>query len=489
MTNQQILDERWKNIDKYLLQYQKNYKKVNRKMRDRIQDVFNLFSISYSEVNKPVSRSEKDRFDRFILELKEKGLLTGYFGYNARLLYARKSITYSEMLEVMIAACYIKQNKELDEYNNLLFYNSCKDSYEKGIKDIGKTKKIKPISFKMPILYTLLNIPILNATAEEYLSSLTLSNAQELYKQTLVNLQLNKELNVDNKNYKNLFLKQDNRFISVNDNKMSGGIVNITENLTNLAYLQAGKDTNTKECRFIAEIDKRTTEMCETLNNQIFKVNDMNVYQRYSETDKRIVTYHTQGLVQGENLPPINNHFHWCRSTITYQIEMSREELNKNLMTTKEQDAIQRWESFDFYKINKKMYTKQKLSVEEKQLIKDLYKALNKVPYYEAKEDQYILRTLLINDENKMQKIIEQHPIGGVYESLSYEAYSIKKGYHDNPNVYFYIRGSKKARNMLEYNSVDGNVEVLYQYGTKFKTLNYQKINGKHYFLMEEYDE
>ena len=72
-------------------------------------------------------------------------------------------------------------------------------------------------------------------------------------------------------------------------------------------------------------MDKRTTKMCESLNNQIFYLDKVNTYQRYSDYDKRIVTYTTKGLVVGENLPPISNHFHWCRSTITYLIDNEKE--------------------------------------------------------------------------------------------------------------------------------------------------------------------
>lgn len=185
------------------------------------------------------------------------------------------------------------------------------------------TKDIKPMSFKLPIFYTLLNIPILNATAKSYLYALALTNANELYKKTLINLQLGKELDVDSKYYKELFIKQDNRFININGDKLSGGIVEIVENLSNLSYLQAGKDTNTEQCRFIAEIDNRTTKMCQTLNNQIFYIDKLNTYQRYSDMDKKIITYRTIGLVQGENLPPITNCFHWCRSTISYLLDES----------------------------------------------------------------------------------------------------------------------------------------------------------------------
>jgi len=40
---------------------------------------------------------------------------------------------------------------------------------------------------------------------------------------------------------------------------------------------------------------------------------------------------------------------------------------------------------------------------------------------------------------------------------------------------------------MLEYNPDEA--EVLYQYGTRFVTKEYYSKNGKHYFLMEEYND
>lgn len=333
MTNEQILNQRWKNIDEYLKKYLVSYKKINRKTRDKIQNVFNSLNIKYSDINKPISKTLKGRLERYLLGLKEKGLFKEYFGYKARLLLNKTNITYQEYLEIMLLGIYIEENKELDEVNNILFYSASEDSYNRGIKDIPNAK---PISFKSPILYTILNIPILNATAEAYLYSLALTNAEELLKQTLVYIQLDKELNVDSKYYIEIFNKQQNRYILIrkdniedsnNSNvKMSGAIVNITENICNLSYLQAGKDAEVKKCRFIAERDKRTTKMCQTLDNQIFLIDDWNTYSRYSDTDKRNVIYKTYGLKAGENLPPINNHFHWCRSTISYQLDETHAE-------------------------------------------------------------------------------------------------------------------------------------------------------------------
>lgn len=313
MNNRQILNERWSKIDNYLLSYLSNYNKINRNTKDSIQDVLNSIKTDYKDINKIIPIVEKDRLNRKIRKvLKNKG----YLSFKLIETLNKNNITYLELIRSLIYICYLEEEKELDEINEKLFYKVCENSYNQGIKDIGN----KTMSFNLETFYLLFNIPMFNATIDEYLEMLTLTNADETLNNTLVYMQLNKELDVNDKNYQGLFKKQKNRYIS--DNLNSGGIVNIAENLTNSAYLQAGIDTNTDKCRFVSEVDNRTTEMCNTLNNQEFYLNKMNIYQRYSDIDKRIVTYHTQGLVQGENLPPISNHFHWCRSTITYLIDL-----------------------------------------------------------------------------------------------------------------------------------------------------------------------
>lgn len=320
MTNEQILNKRWQEIDKYLLKYLKSYRKINRETKDRIQEIFDSIDFSYKDINKPIPKVKKNRLKKYIKELQKKGLLTNYFGYKARLVLSKKNITYAEWLEIMIQGAYMEENKELEESNNTLYYSVCENSYNQGLEEIPQEEYRNYKPFNFPIYYAILNIPILTITAGEYIRIIELENAQELYKKTLANIQLGKELNVDSNFYQELFKKQNNRVISINDDKLSGGIVNVVENLSNSAYLQAGIENEVQRCRFIAEMDKKTTKMCDTLNNQIFNLKGMNVYQRYSDIDKRIVTYHTMGLVRGENLPPIDNHFHWCRSTITYQI-------------------------------------------------------------------------------------------------------------------------------------------------------------------------
>ena len=91
MNNAEILRERWKNTDKYLLKYLKKYKIINRNTRDNIQNVFNELNIDYKDINKNISKQQKNKLDRFILNLKKNKLLKDYFGYKARLIFSKKS--------------------------------------------------------------------------------------------------------------------------------------------------------------------------------------------------------------------------------------------------------------------------------------------------------------------------------------------------------------------------------------------------------------
>ena len=121
--------------------------------------------------------------------------------------------------------------------------------------------------------------------------------------------------------------------------------------------------------------------MCESMNNMLFFVNDWNKFYRYSDIDGRDVLYTVKGLEQGINLPPINNHFHWCRSTVTYLIDMPnvnllaehneyknlKEELNIEIPDTLEEYADLRYNNngyIDELKLKREIYRDYKRNTE-----------------------------------------------------------------------------------------------------------------------------
>lgn len=490
MDNSTILDNRWKYTNDKLKDYLKIYKKLNLHTQDKIQDIFNDVNISYLDLNKPISTYQRKKLLRIIEQWEQLNMLTGYFKYRVEQLILKKYITNEEMLHILLWGAYVNERKQLDEYENILFLEIGKELYKQAYDEI-KPKKTKKHNLTWEFIWFLLCSPNNNGNKWiEYVEASALTNAEEIKKEAVIQLQQGKKLSIRDSIFKNIINKQQNRYLCINDNKYSGALDNQIIEIANQSFIKAGQDTADKDLqiRFIAEIDKRTTKMCESMNNMLFYVNDWNTFQRYSHSDSKIVNYKVFGLVSGVNLPPITNHFHYCRSTLTYLIDMPREKINKNLQNWNEKAAIKKWLSSDFYYINQKMYNDIKLTKEEKRLVKDLYRGLNKQPYYKSKNNEMIVRVLEV-DNDTLNTIISQHQIGQVYKTKAFESYSLKDGYNSNANVYFYVRDSKKARSMLEYNPIEKEAEVLYQYGIKFVTKDYYTKNGKHYFLLEEYDD
>ena len=317
------VERRFKPIDKYLSKYLTDYKKLNKRTQDTLQAIFNELDIKYSDLNKKIPDSKKRRLNRRLEELLGKKE-DNYMYFLLKQALNKKNMTYRELLEAYIISAYYEERKSLDEYDNTYFYETLEIAYMQGISDI---KRIKPRKrhineiFNIPILYTILNIPLLYGTKEAYLYGLAMTNAEEMYKRVINYMQGSKALDIEDKAMQELLLKQRNRLLAIRDGKYSGAMESLIESFCNLAYLQSGLDNDIKKCKFIAIMDERTTKMCESLNNQEFYLDRMNIYQRYSDFDKKQITYYTEGLVLGENLPPINNHFHWCRSTITFLID------------------------------------------------------------------------------------------------------------------------------------------------------------------------
>lgn len=329
MDNKTILNNRWNYTDLKLKDYLRIYKKTNLKTQDNIQDIFNGIDFNYMDLNKPISNNQRKKLSRVVDEWKQLELLKGYFEYKVIEILNKRYITNQEMLSILLWGAFVKERSQLDEYEEVLFTEIGQDLYKQGIDEIKPTKK-KKWSLTWEYIWSMLCLPNVKGSSWiTYIEALALTNAQDIERQTIIQLQQNKKPNIEDDVFKNILKKQQNRYISINDDKISGALDSQIVEIANKSLLKAGEDVGQKKlrARFIAEIDDRTTKMCDGMNGMLFYVNDWNRFYRYSDDDKRDVLYTIKGLEVGANLPPINNHFHYCRSTITYLTEMKYNEL------------------------------------------------------------------------------------------------------------------------------------------------------------------
>lgn len=335
--------DRWKTTDEKLKEMLKKYNKLNKRTQDKIQEVFDSIDFNGQNLFDIASKSTLDKVNRKIEEYTENNEINDYTRYRINKIYRKSRIRNNEVLDFLIFMCFLEERDKLTEYENEMFHELSNVEYEKAQKEVYDLKKEdkKVTSISSATYNKLLSSPNPKGYIwDEYILATLLFNSEQIYRQALIELRQNKVLDITNDVYQNILKAQRNRYLSIKEGDVTSGDLELQTLYMVNSSIKEGyiKADNNAKVRFIAEIDKKTTDMCETLNNQIFSVNDWNTYQRWSAADDRMVVYKTFGLEVGANLPPINNHFHWCRSTITYQLE-KRERKDYNIVNQEKFDS------------------------------------------------------------------------------------------------------------------------------------------------------
>lgn len=307
----------WEYADKQLKEFNNQYYKQNKQTLDEFQNIFDSTNV---DLNKNASKNDLERFKRRINNNYE--YLSDYGKYKAKKYLKMRRIKYSDILLFSIFMAYAYEQYVLLPLEMKVFKNVSNNIYEDIIKEFPKKKKINIDN----LVNSLISQPNSKGYIwQDYNDAMCEYNAEELYRQAVLNIKSNKPLNINSKELKKIINRQHNRLISIKDGKTSGAMDNETIGIANSVKLETYSILGVKKCRFIAVEDKVTTRMCKSLDGQIFNVHDWNEFKRYSATNDTIVKYRVYGMILGVNLPPIDDHFHYCRSTITYQVNDDRD--------------------------------------------------------------------------------------------------------------------------------------------------------------------
>lgn len=308
----------WKFHDQEIQNLKKQYDKVSKQTQLRLQEIFDSIDFDFEKLYNIADSKTKRKINTYIEGWKGKELLEGYFGMLAKNIYSKTRVKNSEILELLIYSAYIEEQKQLDETEQNTFKKVINYYYQEGQKEVDVTKKSSIIP--EIVLATILSMP--NAKGyiwKDYKEGITKYNAEQIYRQATIDLQQQKNLDITNDIYQNIIKRQSNSKLNINGNKISGDVDLTLIGMNNKAKIEGIYSfAEDAEVEFIAVEDEVTTKMCHSLNGQRFKVYDWNEFKRYSKANDSIVNYKCYGLVTGLNLPPIDDGFHWCRSTIKY---------------------------------------------------------------------------------------------------------------------------------------------------------------------------
>lgn len=479
--------DRWKTTDEKLKEMLKKYNKLNKRTQDKIQEVFDSIDFNGQNLFDIASKRTLDKVNRKIEEYVENNEINEYTKYRINKVYRKSRIKNNEVLDFLIFMCFLEERNTLTKYENNMFQEIINKEYKNAQKEVytitKEDKKVMPIGNNT--YNKILSSPNPKGYVwDEYILATLLFNSEQIYRQTLIELQQNRVLDITNDVYQNLLKSQRNRYLSIKDGEVKSGDLELQTLYMVNSSIKEGyiKADNNAKVRFIAEMDKRTTDMCETLNDQVFSVNDWNTYQRWSAADNKMVVYKTFGLEAGANLPPINNHFHWCRSTITYQVDKYDYQslLKAKHLSKSENRTLMRYISSDSYKVNNLLYSNLEVDPMWNDFIIELDNALAKMPKYKG----YVNRSVNVYSKQQLNQILSifdnEDKIGcwASYVSSSLDMYD------GSFNMQIGIL-SKTGRNLTMLNG-EGGGEILFERNTMFKLVDYKKKYGKILIELEE---
>ena len=315
MNNQQIINQRWKKAESLYRSKLPEIRALYNEIGDEAIDEINSLGITFENLNKIVPENTRRQVKRKIEAWKKEGIVKGYFAF---MIASLTRYTYAKVFEILLYGHYYSKAQQINSISNEIFRETVQNCYDQANKDLKQeTKKLK-----WAVILPMLMISDYNMSYESYLTALSQTSAQETYRRIIELLKMKAKITLND--LKQLLLKQVNRILNVNKDKYSGAIVDVSRQAGNKGYILPAQEKD-QLIRFVAEKDERTTEMCRSLDGQIFHTKAWNRFTRYSDFYKGLHTFSWFGLEQGLNLPPINDHFHWCRSTVTYIIETMNE--------------------------------------------------------------------------------------------------------------------------------------------------------------------
>ena len=303
MTNKEILDKRWKPIDKEIEKFTKNFKYD---VKTRINAFLKMFSINNDNLYDYMKTQELSIFKSELQDIQEN--VSDYLKYKINQYLKRTKIKNYEALQILIEIAYFKSFQKAQKFEDELFNATAtitsemiqRESYDLRLH----IKRFHLIPLPNYLLPHLMSLPLyLGYDWLTYKQSMIQYNSNKMYRNIVIDIQ-QKRLDLDR--YNRTFEIERKRYLTALDNEVAS--------LSSYVALWGMEKQGIKKVQFIAVMDEKTTKICQSMNEQIFDIKEKNVYYRYANNnDDRTTKYETIGLQIGENQPSL--HYN-CRSVL-----------------------------------------------------------------------------------------------------------------------------------------------------------------------------
>lgn len=222
------------------------------------------------------------------------------------------------------------------------------------------------------------------------------------------------------------------------------------------------------EFEYIACGGSDVCDICKKLDGKVFKVSKMMI---------------------SENAPPMHPNCH-CSTGVHIDNKEYEDWLNYiesggttkewNSLTKENKHAINSYVSSSSYFINDILRNGYKLDDEQKEIVKNLDDALNKMHPYEGD----LTRSVYFYDAQSFDKFLKEYEVGKILTIKQYLSTTKGDVYNPEAQVQLKILNSKNGINISAFNNSED--EVLYKRNSKFKVIRIYIKNDVTYIELEE---
>lgn len=264
------------------------------------------------------------------------------------------------------------------------------------------------------------------------------------------------------------------------------------------------KDSDIEQYQYLATLETHTCDVCAHLDERIFDVKDKREginYPLIHPYCRCTTAPYMKGL---PDIPtrwyrdPITGKGKWTRN-MTYsewakatgaktfskkkfiETKPQAKRLQAPKLSWNEEAAIRRYVSSDSYKINSVLRSGNSLNDQQKEMVKDLDAALDKMPYYT--DEKPLQRDYFFRDQETLDHFV-QDMYEDSFEDPAYVSTSKIHYGEGMEQVHVIIKKSKSGRDITLFNEEEQ--EVLFPRNTRFSITNSYMKNGVMTFEWEE---
>ena len=214
-------------------------------------------------------------------------------------------------------------------------------------------------------------------------------------------------------------------------------------------------------------INNEPEEVTQALNNE-----HEDEYTQALQRQKRQYERLALGSLLPENVLNYQNKVNELQN----QIEGSKIELSDD-----EQYALNQYIGSESYKINEILRNNLGLTKQQKELLSNLDKMLDKMPNYEG----IVQRSLMLDNES-LSRFLKTHKTGRIIKYNQYISTTTGTRYNELSNIELHIK-SKTGKDIRKFNKEEQ--EILFKRNTTFKVIKTEKIGKEYHIYMEEVNE